>query len=617
MARVLPGARRFSAVLVLGIALTVPGVRSAQALTACGNILSDTTWTAANNPVSLTCDVTVYPGVTLTIDPGVNVVATPSFSLRVRGLLIVAGSASQPVGFTSASPPTKWGGISFETTQGGRGTISFAQISHANTGTSVQCCWGANPPATILDSTYSNNAVAIGGYSGNRIEIRRSTFTSNTQALNTADKNVFDSNFSFNGCGLCMVERTDVYSSAFSNNTTAISAYQSTSVRNSTITNNSTGVDDALSGITLTKNTITGNATGIVIGNASWVTRAYNNIHSNSIYNVRVNGSSNIPMANNYWGTTNTALIDAGIRDGNDQGGLGLVQYLPVLTQAVTLDTTPPETTITSAPPALTNSTTATFEFASSETPATFECSLDFAPWVQCVSPNTYAGLADGPNGFRVRATDNDMNTDQTPATYSFTVDTAAPDTTITSGPSGTTTGASVEFGFASDDPGATFLCALDGAAPALCWSPAALSDLAHGRHVFEVSAVDSAGNVDPTPARRVWTVDATAPVVEIVEPRAPGVYAQGARVPVGGDMPVIAGPVGVAASASDLGSGLADVVLEVDGVPVGSGTYDPEANVFRWTVAVPPGAHELVVRAIDQVGLTATASIEILVIAP
>lgn len=85
----------------------------------------------------------------------------------------------------------------------------------------------------------------------------------------------------------------------------------------------------------------------------------------------------------------------------------------------------------------------------------------------------------------------------------------APPDTTITSGPSGTVNTSSASFGFSSTETGSTFECALDAAAFSGCASPKSYAGLANGSHTFEVRATDAAGNTDATPASRTWTVDA------------------------------------------------------------------------------------------------------------
>lgn len=94
-------------------------------------------------------------------------------------------------------------------------------------------------------------------------------------------------------------------------------------------------------------------------------------------------------------------------------------------------------------------------------------------------------------------------------------VDTRAPETTLTSAPSGMVNVKSASLVFTADEP-ATFECSLDGAAFAACVSPVALSGLADGPHVFRVRAIDVAGNVDATPAVANWSVDTAAPSVAL-----------------------------------------------------------------------------------------------------
>jgi hypothetical protein len=55
-----------------------------------------------------------------------------------------------------------------------------------------------------------------------------------------------------------------------------------------------------------------------------------------------------------------------------------------------------------------------------------------------------------------------------------------------------------------ADEP-ASFVCSLDGAAYAPCSSPASYMGLSPGWHSFSVRAIDTSGNVDPTPATSHW----------------------------------------------------------------------------------------------------------------
>lgn len=181
------------------------------------------------------------------------------------------------------------------------------------------------------------------------------------------------------------------------------------------------------------------------------------------------------------------------------------------------VDLTPPVTTITSTPPALDNSKTVTFEFSATET-STFECKMDSGASTSCTSPFQVGALGDGAHVFSVVATDQAGNAEAKPATYSWTIDTSVPDTQIDTGPSGTVATKNASFTFSSPNAGAgaTFQCAIDGAAFAACTSPRALANLAEGSHTFQVKAKDAVGNVDPSPAARTWIVDTVPPTVTI-----------------------------------------------------------------------------------------------------
>jgi predicted Ser/Thr protein kinase len=88
----------------------------------------------------------------------------------------------------------------------------------------------------------------------------------------------------------------------------------------------------------------------------------------------------------------------------------------------VIVDTTPPNTEITSGPEGDVADTSATFEFVSTEAGSSFECQLDGAGFEPCTSPTTYDDLALGPHTFDVMATDPAGNTDASPASRTWTV---------------------------------------------------------------------------------------------------------------------------------------------------------------------------------------------------
>ena len=264
-------------------------------------------------------------------------------------------------------------------------------------------------------------------------------------------------------------------------------------------------------------------------------------------------------------------------------------------TSSFTVDTIAPDTTISSGPATgtTTGDATPTFGFGSSEAGSTFECRVDAAVFASCSSPLTTAALGEGAHTFEVRATDAAGNTDPSPATSSFTVDTVAPDTTISSGPAtGTTTGdATPTFGFGSSEAGSTFECRVDAAVFASCSSPLTTAALGEGAHTFEVRATDAAGNTDPSPATSSFTVDTIppetrAPDTSITSGPAPGTTTEDTTPTFG-------------FSSTDAGATFA---CSVDGSVFGP-CSGPGAT--HTTAVLPLGAHTFAVRATDAAGNT------------
>jgi Big-like domain-containing protein len=145
----------------------------------------------------------------------------------------------------------------------------------------------------------------------------------------------------------------------------------------------------------------------------------------------------------------------------------------------------------------------------------------------------TFSGLT-GESQFQIEArlqnTGEDQSTmglDDVKLTTTPDNDTTAPDTTITSGPNGPTNSTAPTFTFSGSDNATTaanlkYQYRLDSGG----WSTTSTSTtatptgLSEGVHLFEVRAVDEAGNVDGTPAQRSFTEDTTAPNVESVIPK-------------------------------------------------------------------------------------------------
>lgn len=174
-----------------------------------------------------------------------------------------------------------------------------------------------------------------------------------------------------------------------------------------------------------------------------------------------------------------------------------------------------PQTKIDSVSPTgnVVASTTMSITFSSDQVGATFACSLDDVATAACSSPQSYSGLANGAHTFKVVATSSSGTPDPAGASYSWSIDTIAPNVTLLNATSlpANTNSTSISLEFASADA-TYFTCAIDNGQFAACASPVSYGGLAEGIHQIAVNAIDDAGNNSAQPAVFQWNIDLTAP---------------------------------------------------------------------------------------------------------
>jgi Ca2+-binding RTX toxin-like protein len=85
--------------------------------------------------------------------------------------------------------------------------------------------------------------------------------------------------------------------------------------------------------------------------------------------------------------------------------------------------------------------------------------------------------------------------------------DVLAPNTKLTKGPKAKTKSHKTKFTFKSTEAGSRFQCKLDRKAWKGCKSGVTYKRLKKGKHTFRVRAIDAAGNVDQTPAKKTWRI--------------------------------------------------------------------------------------------------------------
>ncbi|MCC6622161.1 MAG: HYR domain-containing protein [Deltaproteobacteria bacterium] len=179
------------------------------------------------------------------------------------------------------------------------------------------------------------------------------------------------------------------------------------------------------------------------------------------------------------------------------------------------VDTTVPDTIIVSKPADPSQSDTAVFTFgATIPDVGGYFCAIDDGEFEPCDPTLVLTGLEDGEHTIEVYVVSTSGIADPTPETYTWTVDTSAPETEIVTGPGAVTADSTPTFTYRDpeDAQHATFECRVDGGAWVPCnggtFTSATLVD---GPHQFAVRSVDGA-IADPTPATYTFVVDTTPP---------------------------------------------------------------------------------------------------------
>jgi len=144
-----------------------------------GHITTDTTWSGV---VYVSGNVTVDPGVTLTILPGTMVLFNKSTGLYVDGLLKANGTEDSPIIFTNSTATTAgfWKGIVVNDTSGGRFLyIQNATIDYPKVGLTVNYFSGGKTSSYIYNVSVSNTSsygIYVTGYVW-ELNIIKSTIT--------------------------------------------------------------------------------------------------------------------------------------------------------------------------------------------------------------------------------------------------------------------------------------------------------------------------------------------------------------------------------------------------------------------------------------------------------
>jgi hypothetical protein len=257
------------------LVIILPGLNRSLAQTpVSGGIYSNTTWSLANSPYVMTGDIVVFPGVTLTIEPGVEVLVreTPTpgseYYLETRGTINMVGQPGARILFRAENALTQvgaWSGIRVKSSQGGVLNADYVSISNAIFAYSYD---GPEPPVFVFnDSEFRFNAYAVS--LGTSLIADSCTFYGNSSAISGWSVfQITNCEFDSNAAAMAVYPSSiSIENSVFRRNSVGINLasvpFSPMSILNSEFTDNTTAVDNAGNGI-VSNCTFTGNDGGLV-----------------------------------------------------------------------------------------------------------------------------------------------------------------------------------------------------------------------------------------------------------------------------------------------------------------------------------------------------------------
>jgi len=344
-----------------------------------GILSSDTTWTKANSPYSLTGPMLVNEGVTLTIEPGVTVNFN-EYYIRVNGTLSAIGSSTDPIHFNGgyikftessndwneqtatgsiientlsstainiekASPKIDnnvFNGCEIKIIDGGSPIISHNTLTGG--GISLVCSSSIMPGTIDGSPIISHNTL-----SGSGISVEGGSISSGFPVISNNRINGGDVGIGCNGYASISDNSISGCTSGiqlYSKQVFSGSSHAYPIVERNLITHNTRGINIALASRfdvgtvtpTILNNTISNNSVGIYVYQSNFGTSptiTYNNIHDNSDYNIQLAEytENDVNATYNWWGTTDTQAINQTIFDFKNDFNLGKVNFIPFLSE--------------------------------------------------------------------------------------------------------------------------------------------------------------------------------------------------------------------------------------------------------------------------------------------
>ena len=344
-----------SLALLLAVGSVRFGVAQGTGTNVSGVIYTDTTWTQANSPYTLTGNVLVYSGAVLTIQPGVTV-NLGSYYIEVNSTLQAIGSSASEIVFNCSGAGSS---ITFTPfSDGWNGSTSTGSIienaiidSPISLSSSVEIIDDTVYGGINVPTIYAEYITADPVISNNYIEGGVSVGTGENALI--SNNNIVGTGINLDmSCGSISPGAAEILGNTISGCSTGVTIggggggfppSLAQLLLGNLITNNTVGVEIDVfiesSTPVIENNTITNNSVGISVISSDPVISApqkptiqSNNIYNNTDYNFKLQIPDSLNAQYNWWGTTDSTAIGQTIYDFKDDFNLGKVNYTPFLT---------------------------------------------------------------------------------------------------------------------------------------------------------------------------------------------------------------------------------------------------------------------------------------------
>lgn len=276
-----------------------------------GPIEQDTVWTLVDSPFVVSKDVTVYPNVTLTIEPEVKVKFGGNFSLMVNGRLVAEGTEDKMIVFSSnRDEPEAGDWLTIKLNGTHKSSFLYCIIEYGTNGISVE-----NGTLNIQNSQVrlnSENGIMI---TNGDVEVKNNEIIKNTMSGITIAGgnrvNVQNNNLASNGDGVTLsgnltseinIHQNEILLNRQSGIHLEANVYTNTVILNNKLSANSYGFHVSSNASTyITHNDVSNNTVGILYEAGQDHTAYFNDIYDNSL-GMDVSSNAIVNAEHNYWG---------------------------------------------------------------------------------------------------------------------------------------------------------------------------------------------------------------------------------------------------------------------------------------------------------------------------